>query len=121
MGKSTRVRCPSDETGSASRDGAATAAAHQPRLEELGLTKPLLTPEDPGKQHRSAAAVAAMRAVAALVTPDENDSLFPSLGLGRQLLGAWSGRDYFCRCVVAPTCQPPNKSKPPDARRRGGR
>lgn len=68
MGKSTRVRCPSDETGSASRDGAATAAAHQPRLEEVGLTKPLPTAEDPGKQHRSAAAVAvaaaAMRAVA---------------------------------------------------------
>lgn len=79
MGKSTRVRCPSDETGSASRDGAATAAAHQPRLEEVGLTKPLPTPEEPGKQHRSAAAVAvaAMRAVAAR---DENDSVFVRLG-----------------------------------------
>jgi len=81
MGKSTRVRCPSDETGSASRDGAATAAAHQPRLEGVGLTKPLPTPEEPGKQHRSAAAVAAMRAVAALLTNDENDSFFVRLRL----------------------------------------
>lgn len=86
MGKSTRVRCPSDETGSASRDGAATAAAHQPRLDDLAFTKPLPTPEEPGKQHRSAAAVAAMRAVAA---PDENDSVFVRLGAWGFFLPLW--------------------------------
>jgi len=41
MGKSTRVRSPSEAAGSASRDGAATAAALRPRLEEEDLTKPL--------------------------------------------------------------------------------
>uniref|UniRef100_A0A0A9FC09 Uncharacterized protein n=1 Tax=Arundo donax TaxID=35708 RepID=A0A0A9FC09_ARUDO len=40
MGKSARVRWPSEEDGSASRDGAATAAAQRLRLEE-GVTKPL--------------------------------------------------------------------------------
>ena len=64
MGKSTRVRSPSEAAGSASRDGAATAAALRPRLEEEDLTKPLPIAE-PGKQQRSAAA-AAMRAVAGL-------------------------------------------------------
>nr|CAB3482717.1 unnamed protein product [Digitaria exilis] len=54
MGKSTRVRCPSEAAGSASRDGAATA-----RLEK-GLTNPLPIAE-PGKKQRSATA---MRAVA---------------------------------------------------------
>jgi len=73
------VRCPSDETGSASRDGAATAAALQPRLEEVGLTKPLPTPEEQGKQHRSAAAVA-VAAMPAVAAPDENDSVFVRLG-----------------------------------------
>jgi len=66
MGKSTRVRCPSEETGPVSLDGAATAAAHQPRLGEEGLTKPLPIAEEPGKQQRSPAAAAAMRAVSGL-------------------------------------------------------
>lgn len=64
MGKSTRVRSPSEAAGSASRDGAAMAAALRPRLEEEDLTKPLPIAE-PGKQQRSAAA-AAMRAASGL-------------------------------------------------------
>ena len=74
MGKSTRVRCPSEETGPVSLDGAATAAAHQPRLGEEGLTKPLPIAEEPGKQQRSPAA-AAMRAGATAVMKTENDNL----------------------------------------------
>jgi len=79
MGKSTRVRSPSEAAGSASRDGAATAAALRPRLEEEDLTKPLPIAE-PGKQQRSAAA-AAMRAVA---------GLWERRGGGASGVGVWS-------------------------------
>jgi hypothetical protein len=40
IGKSARVRWPNEENGSASRDGAATAAAQCLRLEE-GVGKPI--------------------------------------------------------------------------------
>ena len=59
IGKSTRVRCPSEAGG-----GATTAAACRPRLEEEGLMKPPPIAE-PGKQQRNDAA-AAMRAVSVL-------------------------------------------------------
>lgn len=81
MGKSTRVRSPSEAAGSASRDGAATAAALRPRLEEEDLTKPLPIAE-PGKQQRSAAA-AAMRGVAGALG-------FGSGGGASSGVGVWS-------------------------------
>ena len=60
IGKSTRVRFPSEAGGG----GATTAAACRPRLEEEGLMKPPPIAEA-GKQQRNDAA-AAMRAVSGL-------------------------------------------------------
>jgi hypothetical protein len=75
MGKSTRVRSPSEEAGSASRDGAATAAADAPRPrrgENVTAPPPLVVPgqtrflREEGKYRSDAtpaAAAVAMRAV----------------------------------------------------------